>query len=106
MSFNDLAAGAANAQWQILGEVVSYHQRGGKVSTIQAIIDQDVEVYPGGFESSTPERRNEISLLKTSVPHIKAGELIVSETDTFELCDLISDRGPVIVYTARVINNG
>ena len=104
MTFKDNAARAAVSQWNILGEVASYHQIGGVVSTLQAIIDEDTEEYPSGFESSTPQNRIQISLLTADAPRIKAGELIVTDDDTFELLDLVRTAGAVIVYTARKID--
>lgn len=103
MTFADYDRSAAASQLAILGEVVSYHTLGGLVRTIQAIVDRDVEEYPGEFESAAHDVRHRITLLSTDAPNIKAGELIVFGSDAFELCDRLTAEGEAVVqYTARL----
>lgn len=102
MAFDDYDSVAAEKQWELLGAEVTYTDYLAVESTIQALIDKDVEVYPAGYESQAPERQTEISLLLADVPTPKSGETITHGSIVYELVDLVADDGVVIVFTARV----
>lgn len=93
MTFNNTALTAAQAIFITLGEAASYHKSTGVVSTVQVIVDRNIEVFPGGFDSNAAERRTEISIQKADAPLIQRGEKIVTSSDAWEVKDILEDDG-------------
>lgn len=104
MSIDFLAADIAAAEtlFDALGQPVEYHRDGGVISSIQAIIDKDVEFWPGGFEAVVAERRIEISILKGDVDKPKRGEMVVASDVTYQVEDVLFDDGVEVRVSAKL----
>ena len=101
MSFRIADEASAVAIYNMLGEAVTYHQATGIQRSIKAIIDRNVQSFPGGFETDAGERRTEISLLKSDAPRLTRGELIVTDDVDYEIKDIIDDDGIEVRATVK-----
>ncbi len=100
MNFEDIDIAASRHIFTALGSVNAvYSPAVGDDVTTDVIVDKDVEVFPGGFDSEVTERMTQISLQKSDITSAQRGETVIVGSITYLLKDLISDDGIEIVYT-------
>ena len=101
MTFRTVNSAMSSAVITVLGEPVTHHSHKGTVHAVYAVVEENVEVFPGGFDSGVTERTNKISMLKTDVPDLKRDDLIVTADALYTVQDIIEDDGVVIEVSAR-----
>ena len=96
MSFPDLTDRLAGAVMQHLADSVSatyFPAAGAPVPDITVMVDRDVEVTQGGQQSTTVERRTELTGYHSELGDARRGEQVTIGADTWRLDRLDRDDG-------------
>lgn len=96
MSFSDLSDRLNEAVMQHLADSASatyYPTAGQPVPDVTVMIDRDVEVTQPGQQSTTVERRTELTGYHSEIGDARKGELVELGTDTWRLDRLDRDDG-------------
>ena len=101
MSFNDISKKADAKILGKLGEPAIYTPKAtGVLINTSVIVDHDIEVFPGGLDSSVTATQTEMDLLYADVPNPKKGDTVSMGGETFTVDDLLpggNDRSMVRV---------
>ncbi|MEJ1365623.1 MAG: hypothetical protein RPU42_11150 [Candidatus Sedimenticola sp. (ex Thyasira tokunagai)] len=90
MAFKDLREKMVNTCFSKLGEIGVYtSKKTGIPKKVSVIRHDDVEVYPGGFESSVSELQTQLDFLRKEVSNPKSGDVIKLGPDEFTIDDIL-----------------
>jgi len=106
MSFNAINQSMSDSVIKTLGETAIHHSHTGTVRTINAVIEQGVEVFTGGSESGVSEFRTKISFLRSDAPDWKRDDRIVSEDNNSYLLKDESDESDDVVVVVSAKHDG
>lgn len=88
MSFKNSVSDMDIALFDTFADKVIYNSK----TLVSAVIEKDVEQF-GGFDTTGPARRHEISFMVCEVPSPKRGDTIETEDGNFVLDGSISNDG-------------
>ena len=98
MSFNAIDKRASASIVKLAGDPVLYHSHTGTVTAINAVIEENVQIFTGVTESGVSEFKTRISFIRSDAPHWKRNDRIVTEDNrSFLIQDELDDSDDVVV---------
>ena len=89
----DLGAFTATASMRVFAVDGTYHPAAGDPLAVRVVLDRDVEPTQGGQQSTTVERRTELTGYHSELGDARRGEQVAIGTDTWRLDRLDRDDG-------------
>lgn len=83
------------------GEAATYTPSGGSPVAITVIVDRNVDLAPGGFDSTVIERRTVLNILKTEVAAPERGDVCVVGATSYTVDSVFDDDGYVVKVAVR-----
>lgn len=94
----DIGTRTARAAMRRFGQDATYTPTDGDPVTVRIILDRDVQPTQGGQQSTTVERRTELTGYHDELGDARRSELVVIGDDTWRLDRLDRDDGYLVTW--------